>query len=256
MCWWVTSCICKRVMSHTSSSHVSYMNEPFYIHECIILYFENQVISHTWLSRIIYYINKLSHIHQWFMSYIWMSHVTYINASFHLYEWVISRPSRSQFKYVWMKHVTYISASCQICHKSCHIRPWVMSRIWMSLFYIHQRVMSWVWISHLTCIIESCRTSITCEWSCHIHSWVTSHVWTSHLTYINASRHIYEWVMSQTSMRYAIYTNESRHIHSCVMPYIRMSHVTYSNGEEATAIKGYCRRTQMKETPSKHTKWR
>jgi len=203
------------------------MNESFHIHECIILYVENRVISHTLLSRIMYYMIKLSHIHQWFMSYIWMSHVTYINASFHLYEWVISCPSRSQIIYIWMKHVTYISASCHICNKSCHIRPWVIFQIWMSLFCIHQRVMSWVWMSHLTHIIGSCRTSVTCECvmshtfmshvtcmnqSSHIHQCFTSYIWMSHVTYIHAICYIYEWVTSHTFMRHAIFTNESCHL--------------------------------------------
>ena len=57
------------------------------------------------------------HTYGWVMSYIWMSHVTYMDESRHTYGWVMS--------YIWMSHVTHMD-------ESRHTHGWVMSYLWMS----------------------------------------------------------------------------------------------------------------------------
>ena len=71
-----------------------------------------------------------------------MSHVIHVNASCHIYEWVMS--------YTWMSYATHMN-------KSCHIHEWVMSH---------------TWLSHVTHMNESC----------HTHECVMPHIWMSHVT--------------------------------------------------------------------------
>ena len=105
-------------------------------------------------------------------------------------------------------------------------------------------VMSHIWMSHVTHMIESC----------HTYEWVMSHIWMSHVTHMNESCHTYEWVMSHTWFRHVTHMNESCHTYSyalfwkssysiftpsvhvywyvCAHPrvtsHIRMSHVTHT----------------------------
>ena len=53
-------------------------------------------ILYEWVTS--YYRNELSHVYQWFMPCIWMSHVTYIQVSCHIHEWVMSRIYQRTFK--------------------------------------------------------------------------------------------------------------------------------------------------------------
>jgi len=68
------------------------------------------------------------HLHSRF---ICMSHVTYIEASCHTYEWVMSR--------IWMIHVTHMNASCHTCIRDSKI-------LWMSRIAHEIRIM---WMSHV-----------------------------------------------------------------------------------------------------------
>jgi len=67
-----------------------------------------------------------------------------------------------------------------------HICEWVMSYVWMShvtcvneLCHMCERVMSRVWMSHVTCVNESC----------HMCEWVKSHTWMSYATYVQRVGH-------------------------------------------------------------------
>jgi len=163
---------------------------------------------------------------------VWMSHVTHMNGSCHMYEWVMShkRP-----EYAWC---SWMNASCyyrnesrcthnESCHtyervvkEACHAYEWVMSHIWMS------RVRLWaynarhiwgaspcpdaqnmrdapVWTSLVTHMYESCYT----------YEWVIPHVWMSHVTQTprTCMMLLYAWVMSHKHPEYAwcSYMNES-----------------------------------------------
>jgi len=85
-----------------------------------------------------------------------MRHVTHMNVSRHMCEWVKS--------HIRMSHATHMN-------KSRHTSEWVMSHIWTS---------------HVTHMNESC----------HTNEWVMSHIRISHATHMNKSRHTYDWVMS------------------------------------------------------------
>jgi len=133
---------------------------------------------------------------------LWRSHVTYINGSRHVHDWVTSRTS--------MRRVRYMSEY-----------EWVMSHEPMSMnesLHIHQWVPSFIKLSHN-------------------HPWDSSGIWMciwmSHVTYTNEC----EWVLSLTSTSYAICMNESFCIHQYttanifewVMLHISMSNVIYMN---------------------------
>jgi len=92
---------------------------------------------------------------EWVMSYVWVSHVTFVRESCHVCEWVMSR--------VGVSHVTCVSHDAQMS-ESCRMCGWVMSR---------------VWVGHVTHVNEPC---CTCEW-------VMSHMWISHVTHVNESCH-------------------------------------------------------------------
>jgi len=135
------------VISHTSMCHVIYINESSF----------KKIKSACIRARRVIDVHESSQIHQWGTSYMWISHVTYINASCHIHqrimsltsmshvifvdgschihecvmshtsmrdvtcEWVISCPSVSRVIYIWMNHVTFINASCHVykCNMTC-----------------------------------------------------------------------------------------------------------------------------------------
>jgi len=209
---------------HTSMSHVTYMNVSHY--RC------------TWMcmrergGRVC-------------LSARWMSHVTHINESCHIYEYVILQLYMNVYAWEgrggvglsarWMSHVTH---------------QWVMSHTWMChIIGVPESVcvtgrgrvcLSARWMSHVTQINESCHTyeCVTlmvymnvyawegrASWfehsmnaSCHVDQWVMSHIWMCHITRVHECVCVIlggdwvwaldEWVMS--------HINESCHIYECV----------------------------------------
>ena len=88
-----------------------------------------------------------------------------------------------------------------------------------------------MWMSHVTCINESCHTSL---WvmshvsmshvkhmseSCHtcVCEWVMWNMWMSHVAHVNESCHTCEWVMSNMWISHAAHVNESCHTCEWVM---------------------------------------
>jgi len=66
---------------------------------------------------------RMSHICEWVMSHVWMSHVTHVN---------------EVMSHMWMSHVTHMDESCHVwmsratrVYESCHKDECVMSHIWM-----------------------------------------------------------------------------------------------------------------------------
>jgi len=175
------------------------MNESRHMHHCAMSYC----------------MNESCYIPQWVMSYILISHLTYINALCHVYSWVISRTS--------MRHVIYVDESSLFVKQDLIVRSlWnsapsvqfielCMQTHW--IMHVDQCVMLYIGMSHVTYIHESCH--ILNASSC-IYKFVMSCIRMSHVTYINASCHIYEWALSHTP----ISMHESRHVHqrdmSCI----------------------------------------
>jgi len=142
------------------------------------------VMSPIWMSKSLSLI-WMSHVPQlkefvraWdeVILHIWMHRVILVNASCHMYKWVVSHMNESCRTYewvmlhMWMSHVTHMN-------ESCHTYEWVMSHIWMS---------------HVTHVDKAC----------HAYEWVTSHIWMSHITRMNESCHTYEWIMSHMLSRF------------------------------------------------------
>jgi len=119
-----------------------------------------QIYQHRLFNRALLQKRLIIHHIQWIMSlvawaYIWMSHGTYLNGSWHIYECVMA--------HIWMRHGTYIN-------ESWHIYEWVMAHIWMS---------------HGT--YKTGHDSSGCI-PIHHTKWIM-------LSVMNESWHIYEWVM-------------------------------------------------------------
>jgi len=111
------------------------------------------VTSHIWMSHVTQ-MNESHHMYEWATSHMWMSHVTHMNEACHTYEWVMS--------HIWMRHVTHMNESC---HNGV---PWVMSQLIVC-------VMSHIWMSHVTHMNEPC----------HTYEWAMSHIWMIHVIYMN-----------------------------------------------------------------------
>jgi len=152
------------VMPHIWMRHVTYMNAschknawgkwivlgqscPILSRELCRACMNESFYTYAWgRSRVRWWGRRIKCI----MSHMWVSHVTYINQSFHTYEWVVSH------KYI--RHVAHLNESCKTCERvkshneSCQTCEGVKSHIWMR---------------HVTHMNESC----------HTYEWVTSHVW-------------------------------------------------------------------------------
>jgi len=159
-------------VSHKYEVRVLHICVTWLIHMCIHMY--DMTHSHVWHYSVLF-VTSFIHASQRYdeschtyargssastsvMSHVWMGHVTRMNGSCHMYEWVMS--------HVWMCHVTYTPT-----HDSCDIYGWVVSH---------------TWISHVTHMNESCLT----------YEWVMSHIWLSHVKHMNQSCHTYECIMS------------------------------------------------------------
>jgi len=83
-------------------------------------------ITHWYVTRPIC---DTTHVYQKAMSHIWMSHVSYMNESCLIYEWLM-RTKKSCLIYewvmshIWMSHVSYMNDSCLIYE-------WVVSHIFL-----------------------------------------------------------------------------------------------------------------------------
>ena len=66
--------------------------------------------------------NESCHIYEWVMSHIWMSHVTYMNESHHTHEWVVS--------HIWIRYVKHMN-------EFCHTHEWIMSHIHTHTHEVH-----------------------------------------------------------------------------------------------------------------------
>jgi len=149
-----------------------------------------------------------------------MSHVTHMNESCHMYEWVMS--------HIWMNHV--------------HTQEWVMIHVRMGHgLHMDESCYSYEWAVVLTWM----RRITNMNESCHTYEWSMSHVWMVHVTRMNDPRHTYqsvmshmcecvlaytsECVLSHTEMSHIVHKIASCHTHKWVMVHIYMSHGTHIN---------------------------
>ena len=190
-----------------------------------------------------------------------MSHVTHVNESNLIYEWVVSDVWMNEWMNEWMND----SFTCVIWH------IWISGGTLMDeLCRTYEGVMSNVWMSHDTHMNESCHTYecvVANEWmshishmkeSCRTYEWVMAHVWTSRVSRMIESCHTCEW--SHTWMSQVSHMNESCHTSEWVMAHLWMSHVTHTNEscrtyEWVMSRKGMSHVTQMMpNTESQHEK--
>ena len=162
--------------------------------------------------------NESCHTYEWVMSHIWMSHVThmneschiYMNESCHTYEWVSSQK--------WnMAHRDIITPQSAMSHGTHMHDPW----------RTYARVISHAWMSHITHMNESQESHHTNEkWQIAMFSlrslqWVMAHTRMRDVTY--------EYVISKALMSHNTRMNESYYMHEWVISYTWMSHVTRVN---------------------------
>jgi len=104
-----------------------------------------------------------------------VSHVTHMNESRHIYEWVSSytHMNESRLEHLWMSHVTFDrrfrGLSFTFAHDVSHATHMNESRL------------EHLWMSHVTFDHRLARLYSWLE-SCHTYEWVMSHMWVSHVT--------------------------------------------------------------------------
>ena len=84
---------------------------PIYVY--IFTYVYMYIYIYIYRYMILVKIAAMGEIERLLLSYVWMSHVTYVSKLCQIYEWVMS--------HVWMRHVTRKN-------ESCHAYEWVMSQ--------------------------------------------------------------------------------------------------------------------------------
>jgi len=108
------------------------------------------------------------------MSHVWISHVIHmIQICYVLFVW------HDVMSYVWMTYVTrtneYVTRTNELCHTSCHTCEWVISHA--AARRKNPATDKFTHVSHDTRINESC----------HTYEQVESHIWMSHVTFMNDS---------------------------------------------------------------------
>ena len=162
-------------------------------------------INDTYQWHMIWHINHMCVIdtcgtYSYVTCHIRIRHVTY--------QWIVSHMNTSC--HIWMRHVTHecdmshMNASCDIrmshvahTNESCMDSPrGILLPDLTRVTHMNKRVMSHIWMSHVTHMNASC----------HTYEWLVSHTWMSHVTHMNEPCHIwmrrvlYEWVMSHRWM--------------------------------------------------------
>jgi len=153
--------------------------------------------------------------------------------------------------YMWMSHVTHVDGSCHIFDVNpINYVEWVYSQIVSHASHVKQGMLR-IWIiqvaprmngsRHVTyeCVKPHRRIShvIHMIQSCHAHEWVVSQIWMNHITRVNESRHVEGFrlvrVFAHVCVTWPIHTCEMTHpcvwqdlvmrvtwpIHMCNMTY-------------------------------------
>ena len=153
-----------------------------------------------WLG---YYTNMSCPTYKQVMSHVWMSHVPHINVDrlvvsydeftcmdemrhdsficgtwlIHMWHMTHSYVAHNSFRLV----VSYVVAST--CMNEMRYYKWRVTAV----RHTHERIMSHIWMSHVTHMNESCPT----------YEWVMRHIWMRHVPHMNELRPTFGWVMSK-----------------------------------------------------------
>jgi len=126
--------------------------------------------------------------------HMWKSHVSHVNASYHIHEWVscVTNINEACHTYEWvLSHVTHIWMSFE----SCHTYKWVLSHVthvnefWVmahtSVYPLHNESRHTQLFQKRICVWHDFarRQPTHMNESCHTYEWVLSHMWMSHVTH-------------------------------------------------------------------------
>jgi len=174
------------VMSHIGMRHVTHMHETCHTHHVTgapsaKAKKKTKKTGHKngWMSlrKLTTNMNeRVTYTKERVVSYIGMSHVTYMNESCRMYEWVMP--------HIWMSHATHVIPHT---HTSCHTEEWAYMN---ESCHIYEWVLSHVWMSHVTYMNESCHarhtthTHVVSHRGMSLYEWVMLHIWMSHVTHV------------------------------------------------------------------------
>jgi len=154
-----------------------------------------QVMSHVWMSHVPHKCGQISRFIRWIYVYGWDE--TWL---IHMWDMTHSYVAHNSFRLV----VSYVVAST--CMNEMRYYKWRVTAV----RHTHERIMSHIWMSHVTHMNESCPT----------YEWVMRHIWMRHVPHMNELR-----PMSHIWMSHVPHMNESCATYECVMSHIWMSYV-------------------------------
>jgi len=195
-------------LSHIWIGHVTCAKLLLLIY--VRMYAHTQKMSHVWVS-----LSPMDSLIEWVTAHIRMSHGTHTNESCHICECVMSHVYMSLCTNMneWYRTYGWVMSRTRMNHVM-NINESLLQNIvsFVGLFYKkrptiswidslcnHAWIMSWISMSQVTQMHESCHK---CEW-------VMSHIWISHVTHPDASCHTYEWVTSHVRISHVTFMNES-----------------------------------------------
>lgn len=93
-------------------SHISYTNKLYHAVEWFM--------SHMWMGHITP-MNISCFVQEWDMSHLWISNVTHVNGPYHTYGWAMSATR--------MTHITLTYESSHTCERVFHTKAHIISRV-------------------------------------------------------------------------------------------------------------------------------
>jgi len=192
--------------SRTLASFVTWISHVTYISASCHKYIRT-------LERHVIFMKESCHIHPWVMSQIWMRYFTYINASFHQNEWVMSRDTRTGLLYGMTQYVRHMTHSilCESLNQYVrhmtdanqyvrHMTLWInMCDTWRDTWRIQY------YVSHRKYMSHGMSHSILSHAVQHMndmtHSILSHGVALSHMTW---RIHTYDMTPSQCDIQYCV----------------------------------------------------
>ena len=176
------------------------MNGSYHIYEWVMSHIWT-TISHIWMSHVTH-MNRSYHIYECVISHMWTGHITYMNESPHTEEWIMSTCQ-------WVtSHIAKIqNAACHIrmshfahTNASCRTEEWVAS-------YIHRKSSIYLPLSSVNLVLKLMGTpdgistrsgwNRVSQWWCRVSpASYTEMVHVTHRAIQNVTHHAYKWVVS------------------------------------------------------------
>jgi len=206
----ITWTTCGWIMLHIWMSHVTHMDEA--CHTC------EWVISHIWMSQLVMSHIGMSHMYVWYIWNIWyICYIWYTQCIRYIWNTGAASRLHQPHHMGWLRLVGSLKLQVSFVEYRLFYRALLQKRpiIWKSQLIVatsYAWVMSYVWISHVTHMDESCHPYecvLYMNESCHTKEWVLSHIWMSHIIHMSGVTH-----MDEIHVTHVRYKHAHTHTHT------------------------------------------